>query len=132
MGAIAIDAGNMVEVNLAAFRLLSDNLGDDITAAFIKQFDNGSRRDGGRRVAASQIAKILERARAEAEAGRGKGGGDYTKEKYEASDERSFTEYTAELMRIQSILDEVGRERPELSIGERSAEASRRYAKREE
>ena len=74
-----------------------------------------------------KIAKILERARAEAEAGRGKGGGDYTKEKYEAPDERSFTEYTAGLTRIQSILDDVEREQPKLSVGERSAEASKRY-----
>jgi hypothetical protein len=130
MGAITIDADNMVDVNLAAFRLLSDNLGDDVTAAFIKQFDNGSRRADGRRVTASQITKILERARAEAEAGRGKGDGDYTKEKYDGPNERSFNEYTASLMRIQSIMDEVEREYPKLSIGERSTEASRRYVAR--
>jgi len=132
MGAITVDVNDMVGINAAAFRVLSDTLGNDATRAFISQFNNDCGRVTANRshVTASQIADILEQARAEAIAGRGKGTGDYTKEKYEEP-EPSFEEYTAAIMRRQSIMDEVEREHPEISIGERTAEASKRYIERE-
>lgn len=73
------------------------------------------------------IADILENAKAKAMAGRGKGDGDYTKEKYEDA-EPSFDEYTASLWRMQSIIDEVEREYPDMTVGERGAEALKRRA----
>jgi hypothetical protein len=132
--AIAVDVNNAVEVNAVAFRVLSDNLGDDVTRAFINQFSSGNVRTGTNteqrpRVTASQIADILERARAKAKEGRGKGMGDYTKEKHKMP-EPSLEEYTASIMRMQDIMDEVKREHPEFSIGELATEVMKRSAER--
>ncbi|MDR3012499.1 MAG: hypothetical protein LBU70_04740 [Chitinispirillales bacterium] len=99
MALMTVDVNDMVGVNAAAFRVLSDNLGDDATRAFISQFKNSSIRDTGERsrVTASQLADILENARAEAEAGRGKGSGDATKEKYERP-QMTFEEVSRRIM----------------------------------
>lgn len=69
MATMAIDINDMVSVNAAAFRVLSDNLGDAATAAFLGQYKKPSALDNkGRprpRLTATQIADALEYGKAE-------------------------------------------------------------------
>lgn len=102
MGAIAVDINNMTEVNAVAFRVLSDTLGDDVTQAFIGQFNNG----GGRpRLTATQIADALESGKVRAaamSASVGGGRGNFTKERHERP-EPSFEELTARITKADAV-----------------------------
>jgi hypothetical protein len=83
---VAVDVNDIVSVNTACFRALSDTVGDDVTRAFISQFNNGDIRSGERpRLTASQIADALERGKTRAaamSASVGGGHGNFTADRH--------------------------------------------------
>jgi hypothetical protein len=88
---MTIDLNDVVGVNAAGLRALSDALGDDGARVFINQFNKP-------RLTALQIADALERGKARAAAnGMGRPGRDFTTERHEQS-QKSFEEVTERIM----------------------------------
>lgn len=108
MATMSIDVNDMVSVNAAAFRVLSDNLGDDATAAFISQYQRPSciRSDTVHkrpRLTATQIADALEYGKAESARLNASvtEHGDYTRERHERPS-RTNEEVWEDIQRLQA------------------------------
>jgi len=98
---MTIDLNDVVGVQAAGLRALSDALGDDGARVFINQYKSEYERP---RLSASQIASAIERGKAKAaalNASVGGGVGDYTVDRHQQP-ERTHAEVSADIKRIQA------------------------------
>ena len=104
MGAtVAIDLNDVVAVNAAGLRALSNALGDEGARVFIRQYTNEN--NVRPRITASQIAEILEQADTKAKALSATGVGDFTKERHERPD-MPFEVISERLMKAEAERNE--------------------------
>jgi hypothetical protein len=107
MATMTIDLNDVVGVQAAGLRALSDALGDDGARVFINQYKNDYERP---RLTASQIAGAIERGKAKAAALNASVGGgvwDYTAERHQQPG-RTHAEVSADIKRIQAAKSSAG------------------------